>query len=130
MIGPARINEKTGASITFGLGSFILMSDIIVVVITKGDQRGNLFEMGFPTILGYAGILLWLIGSALLIFHWVKNGRTRKPSVKPIFLRGKQPFKCGSCGHVIDTEDVEFHKRVTCKCGTLYDLYQDLEDQD
>ena len=107
-----------------------MMSDIIVVVITKGDRRGNLFEMGFPTILGYAGVLLWVIGMALLFVHWVKKGKTRKPSVRSIFLRGKQPFKCSSCGNVINTKDVDFHKRVTCKCGTLYDLYQDIEDQD
>lgn len=129
MVSYPRITRGAVASIAFGLGSFTLMADITVVVVTKGDQGGNIFDMGFPSPLGIAGLVLWLVGIILLILHKVRRGpKISKSSIKPVFLRGKPAFRCPSCKKMIDVSRITFHRRYRCSCGALYDLYQEPPD--
>jgi hypothetical protein len=131
MVSYTRITRGTVASIAFGLGSFVLMADITVVVITRGDQGGNIFDMGFPTPLGIAGLALWFIGITLLIFHRIRRGsRVSSSSIKPVFLRGRANFRCPKCRKMIDVSGVTFHRRHRCSCGAIYDLYQEPPDDE
>jgi hypothetical protein len=124
MRASARITKRTAASISFGFGSFILMADALVVVITT-EGGGNLFERGFPTILGWLGLALWILGIILLITHMSSGDKGSALSVRPVFLKGRKAFKCRNCGTRIDASGTGYHKRMRCKCGSLYDVYQE-----
>jgi hypothetical protein len=129
MLKTGRMTKGTAASITFGLGSFILMADITVVVLRNGDEGGNIFEMGFPTVLGVAGILLWSIGIVLLVMHKIKRKQSSGGSgIRPIFLKGKKAISCPACRRRIDTSGITFHERYTCDCGIVLDIYQEPDD--
>jgi hypothetical protein len=130
MIAPGRVTRKTAASISFGLGSFILMADITVVVLTRGEGGGNVFDMGFPTPLGIAGLMLWLAGAALVISHRISSrSKKQKDSIRPIFLHGRPSFRCPVCGKSTDTSRISFHRRYKCQCGSIYDLYQEPDEE-
>lgn len=119
------MTRRAAASIVFGLGSFLLMADMVVVVLGNGDEGGSIFDMGFPGVLAYIGLLLWLVGIFLLMIHLKDRSPKKASSVKPVFLHGRRSFKCVSCGARIDCSKVSFHDRKTCRCGKLYDIYED-----
>jgi hypothetical protein len=119
-----RITKKAAATIVFGIGSFMLMADMMVVVLIEGENGGNIIEMGFPSYLGLAGLSLWVVGIVLLVLHRRQVASRRKESIRPIFLHGRKEFKCRSCGEMIDCSDVDFHERVVCKCKVPYDVFE------
>lgn len=127
MAGSARVTRKVAASIIFGLGSFILMADATQTVITKGDEGGNIIEMGFPSLLGYVGIILWIIGISLLVSIKIRERGSIKENVMPIFLKGSNSFRCRSCKTILKIQDIDYSDRIECECGAVYDVYKEPE---
>lgn len=127
MIRPTRMTARAAASISFGLGSFILMADLTASVLRHGDEDGTVFDMGFPSILGWAGLFLWVIGILFLVLHRRRNGRRNTSGVRPVFIRDGKTFICPRCGKKHDISRVDFHERYTCGCGRVYDIYPEVE---
>ena len=119
------LTKKAAASILFGLGSFMLMADMLIAVLRNGDNGGNLFDMGFPGFVGYAGLLLWMAGIVILVLTLRDRSGKKGRGIKPVFLHGRKSFKCDSCGKRIICSTVSFHERMRCSCGKEYDVYED-----
>ncbi len=124
------MTRKAAASLLFGIGSFILMADMLMAVLRNGEEGGTIFQMGFPGVLGYIGFILWLIAIVILIFHRREIGKRSRNSVRPIFLHGRTSFKCISCGKRINCSGVDYQDRKKCSCGKLYDVYEDERTED
>ena len=99
MMRASRMTARAAASISFGMGSFILMADLTASVLRHGDEGGTVFDMGFPSLLGWAGLVLWVIGILFLVLHRRRNGRSKTGGVRPVFIRDGKTFTCPSCGH-------------------------------
>jgi hypothetical protein len=130
VVQTTRITKKAAASLLFGLGTFILMADMLIAILRNGDEGGTVFEMGFPGVLGYIGFILWSIGVIILVFHKMERGKRSRNSVRPIFLHGRTSFKCVSCGKSIDCSRIDFQDRKKCSCGKLFDVYEDDRTED
>ena len=111
------------ASVTFGLGSFMLFTDGAVHVLF----HSAFWPMGrsFPSIVGYCGILLWTVGIALLVWARLEPSPKEGWKARPVFLRGRTCFRCRSCGANIKASKHAYHERKRCRCGIVYDLFQD-----
>ena len=117
---------KAVTAILFSLGSVFLLIELFVsVVIKERDISGSLDTTQW-TAIGLLGLLGWFVGIALLIYL-----KATAPSVKKdrknIFLAGRTSFKCLSCRREIDASRVGFHKRIDCKCGAIYNVFQETE---
>lgn len=120
--------EKGGrpaASISFGLGSFMLMGDMALAVLRNGDEGGTVFDMGFPSPLGVLGLFLWAVGVVLLVVLRTRKVEERSTSAHAVFLRGRDGFTCRSCKRYNTVVTGEYLKRFRCGCGAQYDLFQD-----
>ncbi|OYT46092.1 hypothetical protein B6U90_01800 [Thermoplasmatales archaeon ex4484_6] len=129
MMRASRMTARAAASISFGMGSFILMADLTASVLRHGDEGGTVFDMGFPSLLGWAGLVLWVIGILFLVLHRRRNGRSETGGVRPVFIRNGDTFTCPSCGRKHDISKVDFHERYTCGCGRVYDIYPEAEGE-
>lgn len=117
--------SKYAASLAFGLGSFILMADMALAVLRNGDKGGTVFDMGFPSIIGLIGLLLWVVAVVLLIVLRLGGGERRSVRSRSVFLRGKDGFMCRSCKRYNRVVTGEYLKHHRCRCGAEYDLFQD-----
>ena len=127
MAGENTTGIKVASILALSLGPFLVMADIIAVVIVEHEVVIGFGAPGrvFPSVLGLIGIVLWFAG--MFFLFWAKRIRSGRFSskAKPVFLKGKDGFECRSCGEMIDASGVEYHERITCGCGKIYDVFQE-----
>jgi len=118
---------RVSSVLALSLGPFMVMADIVSVMIVQKKIVIGFGAPGqvFPSVLGLVGFLCWFGG--LFFLKWSKKVRTRKISstATPFFLKGKKGFKCTGCSEWIDATHVEYHERMTCRCGKNYDVFQE-----
>jgi len=121
---PAR---KAWAATLFGLGSLLLFAEVFTRA-AFGNEGGisDLIRPGGLSLFGIFGIMLWLVGSGMLLSLLLSKGRSKREGPRQVFLRGKTSYSCNRCGRSIDASRVGYHERIRCRCGREYDLYQDM----
>ncbi|MBN1391109.1 MAG: hypothetical protein JXA22_10760 [Candidatus Thermoplasmatota archaeon] len=121
------LGMRVTSVLALSMGPFMVMADIVAVVIVKHKVVLGFGAPGqvFPSTLGLIGAALWLAG--LVFLKWAKRSERGNFSSKArsVFLKGKDEFKCPSCGKIIDASRVEYHERITCPCGKMYDMFQE-----
>lgn len=119
-------SAKGWISLIFGFGSILLFTELFVgVLIHERNAFTHLFSVPSWSIIGHLGLLLWLIAVVIAVALRLSRSRSKR-NVRPIFLRGKESFKCPECGKVNRAADVGYHQRMECKCGKEYDVFQDM----
>jgi len=119
-------NSKVLATLAFGLGSFLILAELLVGVMI--GEEGIIEHITHPvdwTLLGYIGLLLWVGATAFAIVKRAKKGSGARYR-ESVFLRGDTVFKCRSCGMRVDASSVGYHERIRCGCGEEYDVFQDM----
>ena len=127
MAGETSTGTRVASILALSLGPFIVMADIIAVVLVKNEVVIGFGTPGqvFPSVLGLIGCILWLAG--MFFLYWSKRTVKGRFSSKarPVFLKGRKEFECRGCGENLDASGVEYHDRLTCKCGKNYDVFQE-----
>jgi hypothetical protein len=122
---------KIASILAISLGPFLVMADIASVMIVQKEMVWGFGSPGqvFPSFLGLAGLLLWIVG--IVFLKWSKRVKRRRISslATPIFLKGKNGFKCRTCDEWIDASDVDYHERITCDCGRNYDIFPETTEE-
>jgi hypothetical protein len=118
---------RMGSLFALSMGPFLVMVDLMITVIVSGEVIVGLGPpgKGFPSILGIGGTLLWLLGISLILYLKKRRREKRSSRARPVFLKGRKGFKCFSCHEFLSSRDVEYHERMQCKCGALYDVFQE-----
>ncbi|MGA1820932.1 MAG: hypothetical protein ACMUIG_00235 [Thermoplasmatota archaeon] len=120
------MSVKGWISLVFGFGSILLFAELFVgVLIHEKNALSYLFSVPEWSIIGYMGLLLWLVAIVIGVCYRLSRSRTER-SVKSIFLRGRESFKCPECGRINRAAGVGYHKRIECGCGKEYDVFQDM----
>lgn len=132
MASDGNIGLRISSILAMSLGPFLVMADIASVMIVQKEVVLGIGAPGkvFPSFLGIAGFLLWFGG--LIFLKWSKKAKKRKISsiATSVFLKGKKGFKCWTCGEWIDASDIDYHDRVTCKCGRNYDIFPEVNQEE
>jgi len=127
MSGSEGSGARIGSLFALSLGPFLVMVDLMINVIVSGDVMVGFGApgKGFPSVLGVGGTLLWLLGMGLVLYLKKRRKERASSRTRPVFLRGRNGFKCASCGNYIDCGDIDYHERKQCGCGALHDVFQE-----
>jgi hypothetical protein len=117
---------KALAAISFSLGSVLVLAEVFVDVVVRERSVAWSISPAHWGPMGIIGALGWVAGIALLVYLKLSGPRSRRDR-KNVFLAGRERFKCSRCSRTIDAKRVGFHQRMECKCGAIYNVFQETE---